>query len=74
MIVQLRSPSIHSYERVEKCRGCHVMEGIRPERKRGQRQHADAIETGTTCIACHYNLVHKEVEPSEAFLEAAGGG
>jgi nitrate/TMAO reductase-like tetraheme cytochrome c subunit len=58
----------------EKCRGCHVMEGIKPERKRGQRQHADAIETGTTCIVCHYNLVHKEVEPSEAFLEAAEGG
>lgn len=25
---------------------------------------------GTTCIACHYNLVHKEVEPSAAFLKA----
>lgn len=56
------------------CRECHLMEAIRPARKRGQRQHADAIETGTTCIACHYNLVHKEVEPSEAFLEAAEGG
>ena len=54
------------------CRRCHTMEAIKPERKRGQRQHADALETGTTCIACHYNLVHKEVEPSEAFLEAIG--
>lgn len=52
------------------CRKCHVMEGIQPERKRGQRQHTDAKETGTTCIVCHYNLVHKEVEPSEAFLAA----
>lgn len=52
------------------CRGCHVMEAIRPERKRGQRQHAEAIEKGTTCIACHYNLVHKEVDPSDAFLKA----
>jgi nitrate/TMAO reductase-like tetraheme cytochrome c subunit len=52
------------------CRKCHVMEAIQPERTRGQRQHAQAIETGTTCIACHYNLVHKEVEPSERFQEA----
>jgi nitrate/TMAO reductase-like tetraheme cytochrome c subunit len=46
------------------------MEAIQPERLRGQRQHAEAIETGTTCIACHYNLVHKDVEPSEEFLQA----
>ena len=50
------------------CRSCHVMEAIKPERTRGQRQHAQALENGTTCIACHYNLVHKEVEPSEEFL------
>jgi cytochrome c-type protein NapC len=54
----------------QNCRNCHVMEAIQPERVRGQRQHAEAIETGTTCIACHYNLVHKEVEPSEEFLQA----
>jgi nitrate/TMAO reductase-like tetraheme cytochrome c subunit len=52
------------------CRTCHIMEAIQPERLRGQRQHAEAMETGTTCIACHYNLVHKEVEPSEEFLRA----
>ncbi len=51
------------------CRRCHIMESIKPERKRGQRQHADALKDGTTCIACHYNLVHKEVEPSEEFLQ-----
>ena len=55
------------------CRGCHVMEAIKPKRKRGQRQHAAALKDGTTCIACHYNLVHKEVAPSKAFLEATGG-
>lgn len=55
------------------CRECHVMEAIKPERKRGQRQHATAIKEGTTCIACHYNLVHEEVEPSEAFLKAIDG-
>jgi nitrate/TMAO reductase-like tetraheme cytochrome c subunit len=49
------------------------MEAIKPERKRGQRMHAVAIEEGTTCIVCHYNLVHKEVEPSKAFLEAIEG-
>jgi nitrate/TMAO reductase-like tetraheme cytochrome c subunit len=56
----------------EGCRGCHVMAEIKPEKKRGQRQHAEAIEKGTTCIACHYNLVHKEVEPSKRFLKRAG--
>ncbi len=55
------------------CRECHVMEAIKPERKRGQRMHAEAIEEGTTCIVCHYNLVHKEVEPSKAFLESIEG-
>ncbi|HEX6114784.1 MAG TPA: NapC/NirT family cytochrome c [Geminicoccaceae bacterium] len=54
----------------DNCRTCHVMAAIQPERTRGQRQHAQALENGTTCIACHYNLVHKEVEPSEEFLQA----
>ena len=52
------------------CRRCHVMEAIKPTRKRGQTQHKDALKTGATCIACHYNLVHKAVEPSKAFLKA----
>lgn len=52
------------------CRRCHVMKAITPEHKHGQRLHAEAIENKTTCIVCHYNLVHKEVEPSEAFLKA----
>jgi cytochrome c-type protein NapC len=55
------------------CRSCHVMEAIKPERRRGQRQHAEARKNGTTCIVCHYNLVHKEIEPSDAFLKAAEG-
>jgi nitrate/TMAO reductase-like tetraheme cytochrome c subunit len=54
----------------EKCRSCHLMEAIQPKKKRGRRMHANAIEEGTTCIVCHYNLVHKEVEPSEEFLDA----
>lgn len=52
------------------CRTCHDMTAIKPKRKRGQKQHAEAIESKTTCIACHYDLVHKEVEPSEEFLKA----
>ena len=55
------------------CRSCHVMEAIQPERKRGQRQHEDARENGITCIACHYNLVHNDVPPSEAFEAAISG-
>ena len=51
-------------------RSCHQMEAIKPKRIRGQNVHADALEKGTTCIICHYNLVHKEVEPSEAFQKA----
>ncbi|HLB31310.1 MAG TPA: hypothetical protein VJN91_07265, partial [Gammaproteobacteria bacterium] len=38
------------------------------ERVRGQNQHKEAVEKGITCILCHYNLVHKPVDPSEAFL------
>lgn len=52
------------------CRSCHEQASIKPERKRGQKQHAEAIENGTTCIACHYNIVHEEIEPSEAFVNA----
>lgn len=55
------------------CRSCHEEAAIKPERKRGQRQHAEARQRGMTCIECHYNLVHDEVEPRESFLEGAGG-
>lgn len=54
------------------CRGCHEEASIQPQRKRGQRQHAEARETGMTCIDCHYNLVHDEIEPSKSFLESTG--
>ncbi len=51
------------------CRHCHQEAAIRPEKKRGQRQHEEAKETGMTCIECHYNLVHAEIEPRDEFLE-----
>ena len=54
------------------CRGCHEEASIQPQRKRGQRQHAEARDTGMTCIDCHYNLVHDEIEPRESFLDSAG--
>lgn len=56
------------------CRGCHVEAAIMPERKRGQRQHKEARKTGMTCIDCHYNLVHDEIEVRDSFLESAGAG
>jgi len=56
------------------CRTCHDEAAIEPERKRGQRQHADAREQGLTCIGCHYNLVHAELEAREDFLERAEKG
>lgn len=54
------------------CRGCHEEASIKPQRKRGQRQHVEARENGLTCIACHYNLVHEEIEPRDSFLEKTG--
>ena len=51
----------------QNCRNCHVMEKIAPERKRGQRQHAEAREKDITCIVCHYDLVHKSAPLSEEF-------
>lgn len=54
------------------CRTCHVMEAIKPEKTRGQRQHAEAIEKDITCIICHYNLVHKDTSLSEEFEAVVG--
>ncbi len=54
------------------CRSCHEEAAIKPKRKRGQRQHAEAREQGMTCIDCHYNLAHEEVEPRDSFLDSAG--
>lgn len=52
------------------CRTCHEMAAIKPQRARGQRAHEAAQKEGKTCIACHYNLVHKEVPLSEKFTQA----
>lgn len=50
------------------CRACHRESAIQPPRKRGQRQHQQARDRRITCIECHYNLVHAEVEPRDEFL------
>jgi len=52
------------------CRSCHVWEAVKPRRKRGQRAHKAAIQEKKTCIACHYNLVHKKVPLTPASKEA----
>ena len=54
------------------CRSCHIEALIKPKRKRGQKQHEMASENGMTCIDCHYNLVHENVEPRETFISSAG--
>ena len=54
------------------CQKCHSMSGIQPTRSRGQAQHKQALNKGNAnCIACHYNLVHREVPLSAAFSKAA---
>ncbi len=54
------------------CRSCHTQDAIKPKKKRGQRMHKEAKETGMTCIDCHYNLIHEEVEARDSFLDSAG--
>lgn len=54
------------------CRSCHDMAAIRPERTRGQNQHEEARENGTTCIVCHYSLVHEDVPLSDEVKKAFG--
>ena len=44
------------------CRTCHIEEEIKPKRKRGQNAHKKALKRKETCMECHYNLVHREVE------------
>ena len=51
------------------CRTCHDYEGIKPKKKRGQRSHQEAIDNKLGCINCHYNLVHREIEPRKGFVK-----
>jgi len=44
------------------CRTCHIESEIKPKRPRGRNAHAQALRNKQTCIECHFNLVHTEVE------------
>jgi len=55
------------------CRSCHDESGIEPGFTRGKREHERAKKEKITCIACHYNLVHKKVRPREDFLVRSKG-
>jgi nitrate/TMAO reductase-like tetraheme cytochrome c subunit len=54
------------------CRKCHDETKIQPGFTRGKEEHELALKNSITCIACHYNLVHKPVKPREEFLRRAG--
>jgi nitrate/TMAO reductase-like tetraheme cytochrome c subunit len=51
------------------CRSCHIEAEIKVKRKRGRRAHANALKNKETCILCHYNLVHREVDVRPDFGE-----
>ncbi len=58
------------------CRSCHLEAEIKPKRKRGKRAHKNAVKNQETCIECHYNVAHREVEArdlsKEELLELRG--
>jgi len=44
------------------CRECHIESAIRPESIRGRLAHRQAWERNQTCIECHYNMAHRQVD------------
>ena len=53
------------------CNICHIESEIKFSRPRGEKAHADAQETGETCIECHSNLVHRFVEVRLALADTS---
>lgn len=53
------------------CRGCHIESEIKPKRKRGKNAHKLALKEKQTCIECHYNLVHRNVDLRENAFQAS---
>lgn len=45
------------------CRTCHDIRKIAVKGERGQRAHARSFANKSTCIQCHFNLVHAPVPP-----------
>ena len=54
------------------CRSCHSLEAmdLASQERRTARRHSQAEERGQTCVQCHYGIVHKEPENTEAILDA----
>lgn len=52
---------LYEYDSVT-CRGCHIESEIKPHSVRGQLAHRQAGEREQTCIECHYNMAHRQVE------------
>ncbi len=44
------------------CRSCHEQSEIKPKSSRGQMAHRQAQRLHHTCIQCHYNMAHRQVE------------
>ncbi len=53
------------------CRACHKK--TRPPGKSAKAAHAKMESKGATCIDCHQNLVHKEVEETDLDASLAQG-
>lgn len=57
------------------CRSCHIESEIKPKRARGINAHKLALKEENTCIECHNNLVHRQVEVRKgAFKKSAPEG
>lgn len=52
---------LYEYDSVT-CRGCHDEAAIKPHSTRGQLAHQQAGIRGQTCIECHFNMAHRQVE------------
>lgn len=52
---------MYEYDSVT-CRTCHIESEIKPKRPRGINAHKLALKEENTCIECHNNLVHRQVE------------
>jgi trimethylamine-N-oxide reductase (cytochrome c) cytochrome c-type subunit TorY len=52
------------------CKSCHSLTAMNLEaqERRTARRHAQVEEKGQTCVQCHYGIVHKLPENSEAIL------
>ncbi len=53
------------------CRRCH--KNPRPVSKSGRKDHKKMETEGATCIDCHQNLVHKEVDETDLDASVAQG-